>query len=120
MNDDAAALRDALKPLLEVIGGEFVDVADMEPGDVAIVFDCTPALAVRVLGLEGALDRMVQQIEVEVGGALSSLDRVEKQRAIRLLDERGAFLLRRSIDDVADLMDVSRITIYNYLNTIRD
>lgn len=28
-------------------------------------------------------------------------------------------MLRKSIEDVADSMGVSRITIYNYLNTIR-
>lgn len=120
MSGDGGALRNALQPLLEVIGGEIIEVGDMEPGDVPIEMNGEPALAVRVLGLDGALDRMVQQIETELGAPLPSLGRVEKQRAIRLLDERGAFLLRRSIDDVADLMGVSRITIYNYLNTMRD
>ena len=37
---------------------------------------------------------------------------------MRLLDERGAFVLRRAVDDIADRMRVSRITIYNYLNAI--
>jgi predicted transcriptional regulator YheO len=37
---------------------------------------------------------------------------------VRLLHERGAFLLRKAADDVADTMGVSRITIYNYLNAI--
>lgn len=119
MNPDAAQVRDALKPLMEAIGGELIEVDDMTPGDVPIVMNGETAIAVRMPGLDGALDRMVQQIESELGGPLPGLDRVNKQRAIRLLDERGAFLLRRSIDDVADLMGVSRITIYNYLNTIR-
>ncbi|MFM7963760.1 MAG: helix-turn-helix domain-containing protein, partial [Actinomycetota bacterium] len=46
------------------------------------------------------------------------LSRAEKQRAIRLLDERGAFILRRAVEDVADAMGVSRITVYNYLNSL--
>lgn len=119
MTIDAGALEVALKPLLDVIGGEFVEVDAMERGDVPLVLDGEPVLAVRISGLEGMLDRMVQQIETELENDLASLDRVGKQRAVRLLDERGAFLLRRSIEDVADLMDVSRITIYNYLNVIR-
>jgi predicted transcriptional regulator YheO len=45
---------------------------------------------------------------------------VGKQVAVRLLDEQGAFLLRKSIEYVADAMGVSRITIYNYLNAIKD
>ncbi len=41
-----------------------------------------------------------------------------QENAVRLLDERGAFILRRAVEDVADAMGVSRITIYNYLNAI--
>jgi predicted transcriptional regulator YheO len=37
---------------------------------------------------------------------------------VRLLDERGAFQLRKSIEDVADALGVSRITVYNYLNAV--
>ncbi|NDD00117.1 transcriptional regulator, partial [bacterium] len=49
---------------------------------------------------------------------LPDLSRTAKQRAIRLLDERGAFTLRRAVEDVADSMGVSRITVYNYLNSL--
>ncbi len=68
--------------------------------------------------LTGALARLIDSVETELGAALDELDRQGKQAAIRLLDERGAFLLRRAVEDVADNMGVSRITIYNYLNAI--
>ena len=70
-------------------------------------------------GLRNALDRIIWSIEIEMGARLEELDRSEKQAAVRLLDESGAFLLRRSIEDVAERMGVSRITIYNYLNAMR-
>ena len=35
-----------------------------------------------------------------------------------MLDQRGAFTLRRAVEDVADEMGVSRITVYNYLNAL--
>jgi uncharacterized protein YqgV (UPF0045/DUF77 family) len=70
-------------------------------------------------GLHGALARIIEQVEVELGGQLPDLSREDKQRAVRLLDERGAFLLRRSVDEVADALGVSRITVYNYLNAVR-
>jgi uncharacterized protein YqgV (UPF0045/DUF77 family) len=70
-------------------------------------------------GLHGALARMIEQVEVELGGQLSDVSREDKQRAVRLLDDRGAFLLRRSVDEVADALGVSRITVYNYLNAVR-
>ncbi len=69
--------------------------------------------------LHGALGRMIEQVEDELGARLPDLSREGKQRAVRLLDERGAFLLRRSVEDVADALGVSRITVYNYLNAIR-
>jgi uncharacterized protein YqgV (UPF0045/DUF77 family) len=66
--------------------------------------------------LHGALDRLIEQVERELGGRLTDLSREDKQRAVRLLDQRGAFTLRKAVDDVADALGVSRITVYNYLN----
>ena len=74
--------------------------------------------AVRMPPLHGALDRLIETVEAELGGPLPNLSREQKQRAVRLLDERGAFILRRAVEDVADAMGVSRITVYNYLNAI--
>jgi uncharacterized protein YqgV (UPF0045/DUF77 family) len=76
--------------------------------------------SLHVGGLHDALDRMIHKVEADLGASLSELDREGKQAAARMLDEQGAFLLRRAIEDVADTMGVSRITIYNYLNAIRD
>ena len=68
--------------------------------------------------LHGALERLIDAVETELGDSLPMLSQEGKQRAIRLLDERGAFILRRAVEDVADAMGVSRITVYNYLNAI--
>jgi uncharacterized protein YqgV (UPF0045/DUF77 family) len=68
--------------------------------------------------LRGALERLIGFVERELGSRLSELDREGKQRAVRLLDEAGAFTLRRSVEDVADALGVSRITVYNYLNAL--
>ena len=68
--------------------------------------------------LHGALQRLVAAVEQELGGRLGELPRAQKQAAVRLLSERGAFLLRRAVEDIAEAMGVSRITIYNYLNAL--
>ena len=70
--------------------------------------------------LHDAMARMIAGVEDELGDQLSELSREGKQAAVRMLDARGAFLLRRAVDDVADAMGVSRITIYNYLNADKD
>jgi hypothetical protein len=109
----------AIQPLLDAIGGTITPVDQIESGDVSISWDGEVIAGVRLDPLSRALDRMVASIEDELGGKLVALPRTEKQAAIRMLDERGAFLLRKAIEDVAAMMGVSRITIYNYLNVIR-
>jgi predicted transcriptional regulator YheO len=59
-------------------------------------------------------------VESDAGVRLADMSREEKQAAVRALDEQGAFQLRKAIEAVADAMGVSRITIYNYLNAIRE
>ena len=109
----------AMQPMLDVVGATSIPPDAIEPGDVPIEWEGTIIGAVRIASLSNALDRLVTHIEDELGGKLADLPRAEKQAAVRKLDERGAFLLRKSIEDIAAMMGVSRITIYNYLNAIR-
>jgi hypothetical protein len=117
MSDPHPLLR-AVKPVVDAVGATLVSPADQEPSDVPLVWDGVVIAAVRMPPLHGALDRLIDTVETELGGPLPALSREDKQRAVRLLDERGAFILRRAVEDVADAMGVSRITIYNYLNAI--
>lgn len=109
----------ALEPLLRVLGAAAVDVEDATDSDVVLSWDGTPTIAIR-LDFAETTAAQVRSVENELGARLSDLSREQKQVAIRILDERGAFALRKAIEDVADAMSVSRITIYNYLNAIRD
>jgi hypothetical protein len=108
----------AVRPVVTAVGASIVPAERREPADVPLVWDGHTIAAVRLPPLHGALDRLVDAVEAELGGPLPTLSREDKQRAIRLLDERGAFILRRAVEDVADKMGVSRITVYNYLNAI--
>jgi len=117
MNEPHPLLR-AVKPVIDAVGATLVSPAAQEPSDVPLVWDGKVIAAVRMPPLHGALDRLIDSVETELGGPLPALTREEKQQAVRLLDERGAFILRRAVEDVADAMGVSRITIYNYLNAI--
>jgi len=108
----------SVRPVVEALGASFVAADDMEASDVALVWEGRTVAGVRMPPLHGALDRLIDAVEAELGGRLPMLSREDKQRAVRLLDERGAFILRRAVEDVADAMGVSRITVYNYLNAI--
>jgi len=108
----------SVKPIIEALGAQLVPLDQREPGDLPLKWEGTEVAAVRMAPLHGALERLIDGVERELGGRLTLLGREDKQRAIRLLDERGAFTLRRAVEDVADAMGVSRITIYNYLNAL--
>lgn len=119
MAEDATTnLFAALRPVTDAIGARIVPPTEAEPADIPIEWEGRTVAHVRLPPLHGALDRLIEQVENELGGRLPLLPRAEKQKAIRLLDERGAFILRRAVEDVADAMGVSRITVYNYLNAI--
>jgi hypothetical protein len=108
----------SVKPVVEMLGAQLVALEDREPGDIPLKWEGSEIAVVRLAPLHGALDRLIEGVEREFGTRLPLLSREDKQRAIRLLDERGAFTLRRAVEDVADAMGVSRITVYNYLNAL--
>ena len=70
------------------------------------------------VGLHGALDRMVADVERELGADLADMSRAQKQQAIARLDAQGAFLLRGSAEALASQMEVSKVTLYAYLNAV--
>jgi hypothetical protein len=111
-------LLSAVKPILDAVGAHLVSVEDARISDVALEWEGEIIAAVRLPPILGALNRLISQVERELGASLTELSRSNKQIAVRMLDQRGAFTLRRSVEDVADAMGVSRITVYNYLNAL--
>lgn len=107
-----------LQPLVDALGCSVIDATQIEAADIPLVYEGELIAAVRLPDLHGALARLIESVEREMGQQLPDMNREQKQLAIRLLDERGAFTLRRAVEDVADAMGVSRITVYNYLNAI--
>ena len=117
--EGAEAFLAALEPVAHAIGARIVDADGAHPSDVPLHWGGVVVGALQLPQLHDALDRLIEGVERELGGRLEDLSREDKQQAIRLLDERGAFVLRRSVEDVADAFNVSRITIYNYLNAVK-
>ena len=109
----------ALEPVAAALGAELLEPAEVGPSDIPLEWDGCVVGAWRMLPLQGALNRLIEGVERELGAPLGELSREDKQRAVRLLEDRGAFMLRRSVEDVADALGVSRITVYNYLNAMR-
>ena len=90
----------------------------LQAGDVPLCWEGEVVVGVRLPDLHGALDRLIAQVERDLGAPLAELSRDDKQRAVQSLDDMGAFTLRRGVEDVADALGVSRFTVYNYLNAV--
>ncbi|WP_042373131.1 helix-turn-helix domain-containing protein [Streptacidiphilus neutrinimicus] len=117
MSDEQHPLAIAIKPLLDAVGASAVGLDEALPNDVTLEWEGAPAVAVRLPGLESALDRLLNEVRRQFGGAeLTTLDRADKQRVVALLEERGAFTIRHGVENVAAALGVSRFTVYNYLN----
>lgn len=106
----------ALEPVAESLGAELVGPRHVRAGDVPLEWEGVVVGGLRLPGMQGSLERMMAAVEHELGAAFAHMSREQKQLAVRMLDDRGAFALRRSVESVADAMGVSRFTIYNYLN----
>lgn len=112
----------AVRPVARVFGALLLEPEDLTDDDVPLRWKGRVVAGLHPPApndLRDGLAHLVGQIEAELGGFLAGLSRVDKQRAVRLLDERGAFALRNAVDEVADAMGVSRVTVYNYLNATR-
>ena len=114
-----AQFLDAMEPVAEALGATVVRDARLLAGDIPLEWGGQVVGGLRLPQLVGALDRLIDQVERELDSPLGELSREGKQLAVRMLDEGGAFTLRRAVDQVADALGVSRITVYNYLNLVR-
>jgi hypothetical protein len=113
--EDVDFLR-TVQSIVEFLGGTLS--LEAGGGDLPIERDGRPIAYVRGGELHGALDRMIEAVERDVGAELSQMSREQKQVAVRTLDEQGVFLLRGAVDQVARSMGVSRVTLYSYLNAL--
>ena len=112
----ASPFLDAIRPLADAIGAKLVEPANMQPGDVSLHWQGQLAGGVRLPDRPRDIDWYLAAVEREIGASLSDLSRIDKQRAVKLLNDRGAFQLRKSVEQVAEVLGVSRFTVYNYLN----
>lgn len=65
------------------------------------------------------LEYLFAEGEKKVGKAALEMNREEKMRFIAYLDQKGAFLISKSGQRICELLQISKFTLYNYLDTIR-
>lgn len=65
------------------------------------------------------LEYMLQSALVYVDKPLTLMDREDKQRFLKYLDDKGLFVISKSGDRVCEFLGISKFTLYNYLDAIR-
>lgn len=83
--------------------GECVDIAAFEKDE----------------NLEGKLEQFFTDAVEQIGKPVAFMRKKDRVEMIRILQEKGAFSIHKSIPFIADKMNVSRYTIYNYLREIK-
>jgi predicted transcriptional regulator YheO len=65
------------------------------------------------------LETMCQHAVDFIGKPIAQMDKIDRLRVVQILDDAGAFELRKAIPAIAGYLGVTRFTIHNYLNEIR-
>jgi hypothetical protein len=114
--DEPHPLLEAVGPLADAVGATVVPIDELGDTDVPLAWKGRVVGGVRLAYEVRDISWYVTAVERDLGTPMLDLDRVGKQRAVKLLNDLGAFRLRHSVEEVAELLGVSRFTVYNYLN----
>ena len=71
---------------------------------------------ITVLNVSDLLDDLIEQSVALVGKPVALMNKDDKVRAIRFLNEHGAFLITKSGDKVAKYFGISKYTLYSYID----
>lgn len=87
-------------------------------GDLIRVGESIDVAIDKDVNLERKLTELFNQAIDYVGKPLAFMRKKERVQMIKYLNESGAFSIHKSIPIIAEKMNVSRYTIYNYLKEI--
>lgn len=65
------------------------------------------------------VERVVEGAIADAGVPVPEMSREAKLRIVQFLDDKGIFLIRRSVEYVAEQLQISRQTLYAYIEQVR-
>ena len=115
------------------------NTAEVPIGCICINTDITDIImaekAIKDLTLSDKLNRDVKEIFVKdvnelfntliqeslryIGKPVAMMDKDDKLKAVRYLDRKGIFLIKKSSEKVCTFFDISKYSLYSYLEEIR-
>ena len=104
VNIDVTCLANVLSQLSELMG--------MEPPSLALEKEVEVRPHVKEI-VDDIIDQTIGSQDVEL------LSREQKIELIRFMNAKGIFLIKGATDKVADRMNISKVTVYSYLDEIK-
>ena len=71
----------------------------------------------KIVNINDLLDDLIEQSVALVGKAVALMNKDDKVKAIRFLNQNGAFLVTKSGDKIAKYFGISKYTLYSYIDT---
>lgn len=71
----------------------------------------------KIVNVNDLLDELIQQSVTLVGKPAALMNKDDKIRALRFLNQNGAFLVTKSGDKIAKYFGISKYTLYSYIDT---
>lgn len=69
--------------------------------------------------VSNVLDQIIRDTLSKCDKSIPLMQKEDKVKVVEILDDKGVFLIKGAIEEVANAVAVSRYTIYNYLDEIR-
>ncbi|MGE5614550.1 MAG: transcriptional regulator [Bacillota bacterium] len=66
------------------------------------------------------MDHLLQDALNDVGKPVNTMDKEDKMKFLKYLDDRGAFIITKAGEKACDFLGISKYTLYNYLDIIRN
>jgi Uncharacterized protein conserved in bacteria len=74
----------------------------------------------KIVNINDLLDDLIAQSVTLVGKPVALMNKDDKVKAIRFLNQNGAFLVTKSGDKVARYFGISKYTLYSYIDSKQD
>jgi len=68
-----------------------------------------------VSNVSDLLDQLIQEAQEQVGRPVAAMTKDDKMRLIQLLDQKGAFLIKKAGEKICGYLNISKYTLYSYL-----
>ena len=64
------------------------------------------------------IEKIIAEAIEELNKPIELMNKEEKMSFVKILDEKGVFLVKGAVDDLAEMLGVSKFTVYNWLEKV--